>query len=347
MDMQPAKAEEMDAFDRYVELAGLYFRRYVRHLIRWLPPVIGFLLFLTYFARNHFYPSFDLFQFSSLLLSAAAIGFSFVAALTVGVTAPGLVLVHWFANDKRYKGLLRHRAGTERQKDKYAWLLVLLCFVLPFAGSTLVSAALILLIKTSAIIPYLIAPVLIALIFGIILQVRFALPKWSFLHFLWAGSLALLLVNALAMGVLSYTSTLGWVPAAFQPAAVTLTMLVVSTLVGFITPAAFGSFKTSLSFCTPLALVFAAYSGALSTMPERVMSWLGLGSYKASEIVLDAEYCQHNAPESLKLNEHCVITDAQVVWSLGESLVVRIKGEKEIQAQIPARYVKAIMQTVD
>lgn len=347
MNMQTTDVEEMDAFDRFVDSADRFFRRYLGHLVRWLPPAIGFLLFLAYFTRNHFYPSFDLFQFSSLLLSAAAIGFVFVGALTLGIAAPGLILVHWFASDIRYKGLLRHRGGSDKQRDRHALQLLLLCFVLPCAVASLVSSALLLTLGSSMLPLHLIAPALIALGFGIAIQLHFALPKWSFLHYFWAGSLALLIVNALALGVLSFTSTLGWVPAVFQPAAITATLLIISVVTGLFTAAAFGSLKTSLSFSVPIALAFALYSGALSGMPERVMGWLGLGNYKASEIVLDAEYCQPNPPERLSLDARCVMKDAQVVWSLGESLVVRVAGEKELQVQIPSRYVKAIIRTLD
>ncbi|MCE4069875.1 MULTISPECIES: hypothetical protein [Pseudomonas] len=347
MDMQATDVQEDDAFDRYVNLAGTYFRRYVRHLIRWLPPAVGFLLFLAYFVSNHFYPSFDLFQFSSLLLSAAAIGFIFVGALTVGVATPGVLLVHWFAKDKRYQGLLRQREGTEQQKDRDALWLLLLCFVLPCSLTAVSGSLLILSVGANSILLHFLPPTLIALIFGVALQVWFGLPKWSFLHFLTAAITPLLAVTALALAVLASTSTLTFIPANYQPIAIVSIMLLVGVLVGFIAPTSFAGITATLSFAVPLALAFAFYSGALTSMPERVMNWLGLGNYQATEIALDPAFCEQHAPERLKLDKLCAMKDVHVVWSLGETFVIRIHGSREIQAQIPTRYVKAVIRTVN
>lgn len=54
-----------------------------------LPSTLGFGMFLAYFARNHFYPSFDLFQFSSLLLAAACLGFLAIGAFVAALFLPG------------------------------------------------------------------------------------------------------------------------------------------------------------------------------------------------------------------------------------------------------------------
>ncbi|MDN6875722.1 hypothetical protein QO209_25045 [Pseudomonas citronellolis] len=345
MDTQVEVTEDVDAFDRYINATEQYVRRYAEHLIRWLPPFVGFAIFLGYFFRNHFYPSFDLFQFSSLLLSAAVIGFGFVLLMTAGVALPGLALVYLYINDKRYKAHLRNKELSDKQRDRNAWAMWLLCFVLPFAIHSLLSSALLLSVGSSLMAWHLIAPALVALGFGIVLQIRFELPKWAFLQYFWVSYLALSISNVLAMGVMSSASTLGWIPKALQLPVVALICLLVNTMVGFVSPAAIGGVRTSLCFSVPLALGFALYNGALSSMPERVMSGLGLGQYTASEIVLDADYCGKKAPTALPLDESCTFRDTKVIWSLGEILTLSVvNGESTRQVQIPSRFIKAIIR---
>ncbi|MNF89229.1 hypothetical protein D3C84_717460 [compost metagenome] len=93
----------------------------------------------------------------------------------------------------------------------------------------------------------------------------------------------------------------------------------------------------------PLALAITFYSGTLTTMPERVMKGLGLGNYEASEIALDSGYCEKNPPKVLSLDQSCSLKNVQVVWSLGETLVLRLRDE--MQVQIPSRHVKAILRS--
>ncbi|WP_454253387.1 hypothetical protein [Pseudomonas sp. Marseille-Q7302] len=69
-------ATDTDAvFDFILKFSSTFLRRHASLLAKVLPPTLGFGMFLAYFARNHFYPSFDLFQFSSLLLAAACLAF--------------------------------------------------------------------------------------------------------------------------------------------------------------------------------------------------------------------------------------------------------------------------------
>ncbi|MDF3932392.1 hypothetical protein [Pseudomonas citronellolis] len=345
MEQHVEAAAELDPIDRYINGAGQYVRQYAEHLIKWLPPVVGFAIFLGYFFRNHFYPSFDLFQFSSLLLSAAVIGFVFVALMTAGVAAPGLVLVSWFINDKRYKDRLRNTQLSDGQRDRNAWAMLWLCFILPFAIHSLITSAVLLTVGSAIPAWYLMTPVPVSLAFGIALQVQFELPKWAFLHYLWSSYLALSAANAVALLVMSSAPALHWLPSVLQLPAVVLVCLLVNVLIGFISPAAFSGLKACLCFSIPLALVLAFYNGALSSMPERVMSGLGLGQYTASEIVLDADYCGKKAPVVLPLDDNCTFKDVQVIWSLGETLTLSVgKAETIRQVQIPSRYVKAIIR---
>ena len=92
-----------DAIDVLLNTSPAFLRAHGSLLAKALPPVSGFGIFLLYFYRNHFYPSFDLFQFSSLLLAAACIGFAIVGAVIIMMVLPGAALFHWFLNTKRVK----------------------------------------------------------------------------------------------------------------------------------------------------------------------------------------------------------------------------------------------------
>lgn len=78
-----------DAIDVVLRASPAFLKRHGSLLVKGLPPLTGFFIFLLYFYRNHFYPSFDLFQFSSLLLAAACIGFVIVGVVVVTMVLPG------------------------------------------------------------------------------------------------------------------------------------------------------------------------------------------------------------------------------------------------------------------
>ncbi|MDT4866237.1 hypothetical protein FQZ97_1010840 [compost metagenome] len=73
------------------------------------------------------------------------------------------------------------------------------------------------------------------------------------------------------------------------------------------------------------------------------MEGLGLGNYEAREIALDSDYCEKNPPKTLSLDQSCSLRNVQVVWSLGETLVLRLRDETQVQ--IPSRHVKAILHS--
>ena len=99
---QPATDSD-DVLDFILAFAGTFLRRHASLIAKVLPPAFGFGIFLAYFARHHFYPSFDLFQFSSLLLAAACLGFGVVGAFVAGLSLPGAWIFHGFLNTRAIK----------------------------------------------------------------------------------------------------------------------------------------------------------------------------------------------------------------------------------------------------
>ncbi|UVE18962.1 hypothetical protein NVV93_06120 [Pseudomonas sp. LS44] len=175
---------------------------------------------------------------------------------------------------------------------------------------------------------------------------KFKLPKWSFLRYLYASYLSLLLINIVTFNAISQSDSAfgGLLAGKLQVVGIFLVPLVLSIFISVFTMAAFAGINYSLCFSLPLALGIAFYSGALTTMPDRVMNGLGLGNYQASEIALDNDYCEKNPPAVLALTQACAIQNAHVIWSLGETLVLRLPGDKGMQVQIPFRHVKAIVR---
>ncbi|WP_281688067.1 hypothetical protein [Pseudomonas citronellolis] len=349
MDARVEEAAEVDFIDRYVQKTEEFSKRYARQLVKWLPAVVGFSIFLAYFFGNHFYPSFDLFQFSSLLISAAVIGFVFVGLLAAGIASPGLITVHFFVNKKTLRGSLRHVGATDEEIERNALWLVFLCFVIPYALSSLATSALIVTIRSSMPSAHALVTALISLCFGVLLQVRFKLPKWSFLRYAYTAFIALLVVKAVVLQSISISQSDsafgGMLSGQFQTLGIFLVPLFLSVIIGFFTMAAFGGFTHSLCISVPLALAIAFYSGALTSMPERVVKGLGLGNYEAASLIMEPEFCEKNLPDFMPSTAPCVLKNPTIIWSLGDTLTLRVgKDTTARQVQIPSRFVKAIVR---
>lgn len=192
-----------DAIDVLLNTSPAFLRAHGALLAKALPPVSGFGIFLLYFYRNHFYPSFDLFQFSSLLLAAACIGFAIVGAVIVMMVLPGAALFHWFLNTKRVKEeIVYAMLYAEDARTKAVWQLVLLAYFAPFGVVGLGLVAALVLEPSLFTITALLWSVFVALGFGIVLQIRFDLPRWSFLNYTWAAFIPLLIFVILLSTIL-------------------------------------------------------------------------------------------------------------------------------------------------
>lgn len=347
MGEQFEKQTEIDAIDRFVNQTEQYVKRHAKYLATWLPPLVGFSIFLAYFFSNHFYPSFDLFQFSSLLISAAFIGFLLFGSLAAGIALPGLVTAHLFANRKMLKGRLRREGATEQEIDRNAKWFIGLCFIIPYALNAITTSALLQMRGDFLRYAHPMACVLIALVFGVALKLRFKFSILSMLQYCYSTFLALLLVKWVVLDSLSHSPQAfgGILDGQWQSVAIYLVPLLLSIAIGCITMSAFGGATYSILFSAILALVIAYYSDGLAAIPTRVVSGLGLGSYEANSVILDPAFCEKNAPEQLALGSQCVLNKATVIWSMGDTLTLSMGSGKETrQVQIPAHFVKAIVR---
>ncbi len=340
--------DDTDPIERLMAFSSTFLRRHIGWLVKVFPPLFGFAIFVLYFYRNGFYPSFDLFQFSSLLIAAACIGFCVVLLLVTMMFIPGAGIFHLFMTNKPIREKLRDlRPAEEARKNRWVLLLVSLAYFLPY----LLYGAMLLAVAYFRLMDFLLAvfvlPVPIALLFGIALQQTFELKAHAVLKYVLAAYAPLLCIGCLITYTVAQT---GPVLAAISSVWLSWGLqILIPPLIAFLacicSMAHFAGWNPALHFSTFFAVIIGGYSGILTTLPETTVKKLGLGNYEATSIVLAPEYCEGGAQARLALGEGCALDDVHVVWSLGENITLRL-GEKRL-GQIPAHFVRAVIRKED
>lgn len=337
-----------DAIDVVLNASPAFLKKYGSLLAKALPPLTGFSIFLLYFYRNQFYPSFDLFQFSSLLLAAACIGFAIVGLVVVTMVLPGAAIFHWFLNDKKIKDELMYALPySEAARGRVVWQLVGLAYFGPFCTVGLGMTAVLLLAPDLGIVATLIWSALVALGFGIALQLRFELPSWSFLSYGWTAYIALMFYALLLSLVLKSSLPLFQHFHSFWHYPLLWAIpLILAFMVATCSMAHFAGLSAALHFGLFFGLFVAAYSGVLTTIPETTVKRLGLGAYEADLIMLDPAFCHRDMSE-IGIAEDCTLRSVHVVWSFGDSILLRPELEQPTQVQIPTQFVRSIVQSAE
>ncbi|SFP15432.1 hypothetical protein [Pseudomonas borbori] len=339
-------ATDTDWFDLALELSNGFFRRHFSLVAKAAPPLFGFGIFVFYFYRNHFYPSFDLFQFSSLLLAAAAIGFAIIGVLVVPLFLPGPWIFSQFLEHKTIKDKLRD-SRPYLDSQRVWWVLKLGCLVywLPFLACTAGLLTVALLAPKLFVLSIFLMPVLVSLLAGLLVQAAFGLPPFSFLRYLWAADVAVMAVGGFTAFILMQTAPViegfdigmwGWL-------VFVAVMLIVSLIAAICSFLFIAGWNAALHFSVFFALLIAGYSGVLTTLPEKTVRALGLGNYQADALLLAQSYCDEATLKRLALDEGCALTKVHVVWSLGENLILRTDDERTMQ--IPSRFIRAIVKS--
>lgn len=191
------------------------------------------------------------------------------------------------------------------------------------------------------------APIGVGLLSGLLLQWRFGLPRFAFLRYGFAAYVPLMLVSLFMAYTLSdsasrFDELLGG--AAKWPLLVGVTV-VLSGIAALCAAAPIGGWSFALHLTAFFAMLIAFYSGTLTTLPEKTIQRLGLGHYTAERLVLDAGYCDGGTRRLFDLGEDCALANLEIVWSLGDTLVFRRRGQDQALYQIPSRVVKAIVKS--
>lgn len=338
---QPATNSD-DLLDLIVVSAGAVLRRHASLLVKALPPAIGFGIFLVYFARHHFYPSFDLFQFSSLLLAAACLGFGVVGIFVGALFFPGAWIYHDFLNTKVIKEDITYAlpyGGSPRIRKVF--LLMGLAFFLPYLLSGVAMIVGTIMLTSMYLWIIFLAPIPIALVAGLAIQCLFDLGRFSFAKYLWTAY-----VPTVASGFLIFSMWIkaypvvehwSWLTKWAVLIAVVPVIAGIASLCGMLFIA---GWRAALLFATFFALLMGGFSGALTTLPDSVVNTLGLGNYRAKTIVLDPAYCDGSTADALPISSGCVVKDVHVIWSFGDALTLRL--EDGSTAWLPAAALRMV-----
>lgn len=341
-------ATEGDPIDRFAALSTALFKRYSSQIAKFAPPVAGFALFLLYFYGNHFYPSFDLLQFSSLLLGAGMVGFAIIGSLLLWLLLPGLWIFHCFIDKKDIRHRIIDRLPTDeaRRLKPVLWLFFL-CYVGPYCVNSLLLSFVLTQFPELYVTALMGLSLLVVMLFGIALQLTFKLPKFAFCRYAFNAWVPVTVVCAMAFSVIAdvkpFIDSLDGND--LKLLALYLIPLGACLVAAVSALGCFGGLSYAVHFSLFFAFIIAFYSGVLAGLPERTMQRLGLGGYQAESVLLDPTYCSGNFPKELPLNKACNLRDVRIIWSMGETLTLSIGRDKAArQVQIPSRFVKAIIR---
>ena len=342
---QPISDE--DVFDRFLELSSTFLNRHISIILKAGPPLFGFAVFVFYFYRHQFYPSFDLFQFSSLLIAAAAIGFTIIGLLVFALFSPGISIYQLFLQHKQVKGDLKYSLPYLEEHRGW-WVLKLgsLVFWLPFIACTLGLMAVLILTPPLFPLSVVLVPIAVTLLFGLIIQMVFELKPFSFLRYIWAADVGVMTAGLLTTFTLGQSAPIieGFQIGVWKWAIYVAVVLVVPLIAALCAFVFVAGWSAALHFSIFFALVIALYNGLLTTLPEKTVRALGLGNFQAEAILLERDYCDEQV-KHLPLDAACAMNNIHVIWSLGETLMLRRNDGRVIQ--IPSRFVRAIIKPAE
>ncbi|MFK8402490.1 hypothetical protein M2D07_028555 [Pseudomonas sp. BGr12] len=341
-------APEQDPIDRFAAISSVFFKHYSAPIAKFAPPAAGFVLYLLYFHSNHFYPSFDLLQFSSLLLGAGMVGFLIIGLLMIGLLVPGLVIFHGFIERPEIRSAIIRWFGPEEVRElKKAFGLLALIYAGPYCLNSIILSAVLLHWPAHYIKALISVPILVCLLFGIAIQLPLKLPRTTFLRFAYCAWVPVMMVGLVAFSIISDTAQFidGIENGDLKTLAVYVIPLGACLVAAICAAGSFGGLTYAVHFTLFFALAIAFYSGALAGMPDRVVRNLGLGNYEAQSVVLEKSYCEGSVPKDIPLTTECELKNVQVVWSMGDVFTFRVGNAKEAsQIQLPSRFVKAIVR---
>lgn len=335
-----------DHLETLIERAYVILKPIAPQLAKFAPPVIGFSLFLLYFHANHFYPSFDLLQFSSLLLSASGVGFAVIGLVFLALLLPGLWIFHGFMNVSGIRKGLLEWLPKDTPDSSIFWMLGLI-FLAPFCLTSLLLSFVLANFTSMYLVSFTGGSLLITLLCGITIQLKLKLPKFAFFRFAFHAWVPVMAVNGLAMSLM--VDSMGFINKldgdALKLLAICLIPLACCFVAAVTSAMSIGGAKYAAPFALFFALLISSLSGVLSGLPDRVMQQLGLGNFQAQAVLFKPDYCKGEMPAWLGLGSSCSLKDVHVIWGLGETYSFLIEQDgKQRQVQVPSKEIKAIVR---
>lgn len=301
----------------------------------------GFLIFLVYFCQHNFYPDFDLFSFLSLLAAAAVLGGSVLVVVGLGFAAPAWIWSEMFFSEKQVRDELEYRINNLNPKEKLDHRLINIYFVLPalICNLSLISSIYFFDDDIAHTISLILAPIVVGLIFGGLLQKNYELPSWSWLRFTFTAFLAFSVCNIVALlstltvdhAFPEITAMLGQYPFMILSFVVTLLLLTLLTALGR------RDQRFLLLMTPPLAFFLLLVTNTMNVLPCNVVKQLGIGNYKAEQVLFnDATCARYKEIPSYGVKTDCALDNAHITWSMGGIYFIEwTSADKKIKVKVP------------
>lgn len=309
-----------DSIDRFLEKLDSLFKKYGWKMIVSAPPVIGFLLFFTYFTRNKFYPSFDIIQFSSLLLSAFLIVALTIGALISIMSAPALIFKYLFFESKAAKSSFRKKVYLMVNIEGSSSIRMLASIIASPAilGALLCFGSMILYGDYFVIIFFTI-PILVGITSTIESKIRNNLCRDLSLNLFFTTSFSIMIGN---LSILTFIEAI--IPSikllgddTMQSVALLLIAMAIILTINFSCLVGLAGAKYALYINSIVAVTVLFYSGFATSLPETIVKKLDIGNYKALSIAFKKDFCSPRIMQ-LDIKEDCTIDEAHIIWSMGD-----------------------------
>ncbi|MCR4511109.1 hypothetical protein NUV66_17530 [Pseudomonas sp. 32.2.56] len=341
-------ADDTDFIDRTILRIETLALKYGKQLCAIAPPAVGFSIFLAYFIKQGFYPSFDILQFTSLLISAFLTGGILIIALTLIMSIPGFAFRGFFRQDKDPMIEIKASFNSTPEDDhsKRALSIYRTLIAIPILAGAVTNYLGLLLFTEEFSKNFFLAPILIPLISCALANYFYDLKSQSVISYFFVLAISITMSNLAIISTIDISSDLiNQIKAEeLQYIVILIAYIAVATLITISCIGAFAGYKyviyANLAFSS--AIMF--YSGALSNFPDEFIKKLGLGNYTATSIILEKDFCEP-AIFKIEINNNCELRDAFVIWSLGEYTVFRVKSEAggTYKFQVQNKFIKAIV----
>ncbi|WP_434456324.1 hypothetical protein JQR85_12225 [Stutzerimonas urumqiensis] len=267
--------------------------------------------------------------------------------LVLALFSPSIWTYHHFFQHKQVKGDLKYSLPYLEERRVW-WVLKLgsLVFGGAFIACTLGLMAVVILAPSLFPLSVVLVPIAVTLLFGLIIQVVFKLRPFSFIRYMWAADVGVMIAGLLTTFTLGQSAPIieGFQIGVWKWAIYVAVVLVVPLIAALCAFMFVAGWSAALHFSIFFALLIALYSGLLTTLPEKTVRALGLGNFQAEAILLERDYCDEQV-KHLPLDAACAMNDIHVIWSLGETLILRRDDGRVIQ--IPSRFVRAIIKPAE
>lgn len=340
---------EEDAIDKAISKFESFALKHLKEILTIAPPVIGLSIFLSYFVEQGFYPSFDILQFSSLLIFAFVIGVLLILSIALALAVPGYIYKSiLLSHEKTQKKLKLHFIKPDESEDKAQMFFVYRIFIFyPVLLCGLLNWLAAYRFHDYYTPIFLTTPLFISLIFCAISSYKLEFQASSVFALFFTLAVATFMSNFSIITIFLVTKELILnIDGEFaQLATVIIGTLFVSLVISVSCIAVLGGIRYLLYACVAFSFVILFYGGVLTSFPSKFVNMLSLGNYTATSLMLTKDFCEiKNFP--IEINDKCELTDAYIIWSMGDYTLARVESKAggTYRFQIQNKYIRAIVR---